>query len=290
MNKNHFRTPGGQHESLSKSPYSQHQLHHPQGSLFFFFTRVAICTGTPWCAACCLLSLIRHICFPSAAVSQILGPDPSLRPSLPLSLPPPSWAFPRRCRVGSLHVTGAAALLLSPPRSPCAAAAAHPAYKGRGANFLWHMLLQSALLHLLSGFVVFKIAEAPLLSQHSLSLSIQPAHTLVFCLCKHSWLLWMQPGVVRSGTSWHPLPFSLSHHKLVLPAQRTDLSQPPAWLSGHPIPSPGHHQGLAPSPLQCWGPCSALQTCVMIYDLRPFPSLPSIPLSFPFAVLQSLQG
>lgn len=35
------------------------------------------------------------------------------------------------------------------------------ATKDEELTFLWHMLLQSALLHLLSGFVVFKIAEAP---------------------------------------------------------------------------------------------------------------------------------
>lgn len=41
------------------------------------------------------------------------------------------------------------------------------------------MLLQSALLHLLSAFVISKIAGARLLSQHSLSLSIQTADALV---------------------------------------------------------------------------------------------------------------
>lgn len=61
-------------------------------------------------------------------------------------------------------------------------------------------------------------------------------------------------------------------------------------IPSHPIPrsSPGHHQGLAPSPLLCWCPCSALQNYVMSSDLRPF--LPSIALSFALAALQRLQS
>lgn len=91
-----------------------------------------------------------------------------------VSTPPDLGAAPpfptdrRRCRVGSPpRAGGAAALLLGPPPPAPAAAAARPADKGRPANFLWHMLLRPASLQLLSGFVSFRTARAPVLSQRS---------------------------------------------------------------------------------------------------------------------------
>lgn len=181
MNKNHFRTPGGQHKSLSTSPYSQHQPHHLQGSQFFFYLGGSLHRNTLMCS---LVLAVPHPTYLLPVSSSITDPGAS-------PLPPSSFlSLPQEMLSGLSPRDGSSCTPAQPPpRSPCVAAAAHPAYKGRGANFLWHMLLESALLHLLSGFVVFKIAEAPLLSQHSLSLSIQPANTLVFCPCKHSWLL-----------------------------------------------------------------------------------------------------
>lgn len=204
MNKNHFRTPGEQHNYLSTAPYSQHHLHHLRLFQYFFLTRMTICT--------------RARCWPSSSdISashqqqygcRSRGQTPSLLSERPQEVP--RGPSPRDGE--QLHSCSAP---LAPPH---VAAAAQPGYKGRGANFLWHMLLQSALLHLLSGFVLFEIAEAPLLSQLSLSLSIQPADTLVFCLHKHTWLLWMWSRVIRPETSEHPLPSSHSMAKLMLHA------------------------------------------------------------------------
>lgn len=113
MNKNRFRIPGGQHKSLSKSPYSQHQLHHLQGSQFFFFFLLG------WQFAEEHLDVQPGACCPSSDISASRQQRyHRSRGQPPPSLLPLSWAFPRRCRVGSLHVTGAAALLLSPPALP----------------------------------------------------------------------------------------------------------------------------------------------------------------------------
>lgn len=104
MNKNHFGTPGEQHNYLSTAPYSQHHLHHIQLFQYVFFWLGWQFAQEPGAGRPHLTYLLP--------ISSSMAADPGARP------PPSCLSVPRRCRVGRPHVTGSSCTPALPPLLP----------------------------------------------------------------------------------------------------------------------------------------------------------------------------